>query len=254
MAYIEARRENNRVRAEEIAEKLKKSGYDTKVFQWGSKFIVATHNDIVPPGSAQLGYWREGESFSSAADATSYSAGAKNTGTPTYLKSMYGRMFVYLWTQGQIKNPPEHDPQECEDAQCKVCAATDPHMTEEGIAKPKAARKNPRTEVLTLIGESCKLIETSAGPIQGGMGRVLGRSDGAVIIEGLNLTRVKGHILAIEYQDDGKIVAEGETPDGRPWRHEFEAKYIRVKDIKLNFAGPSVGVLLIGDKPLWEMR
>jgi hypothetical protein len=111
----------------------------------------------------------------------------------------------------------------------------------------------------TLIGRRTTLIEfirpgtPTIFPYRGQMGSLYGLSDGSVYIQGkfgslpkaaLNLGMI---VVAVEYRDDAKARREGVEPAGKDWRHDF-------KDANVQARKCQGGLLLKGNKPLWEMR
>jgi hypothetical protein len=112
--------------------------------------------------------------------------------------------------------------------------------------------ENPKRAPLTVVGKRCTLIEGSVGSWKGKMGRILGDTEGNIIIEGdftgVGFSPAKiGLLEAIEYLDDAKARKEGLDADGRPWRHDFKTQDVTI----LRIPG---GILIVGDKPLWEVR
>lgn len=110
----------------------------------------------------------------------------------------------------------------------------------------------PRRGALTTVGKKCTLIRTDEMDYQENMGRILGTEDGSLIIEGdfTGKKRLLGTIQtieAIEYKDDAKARKEGLKADGRPWRHDFTKQGLTVLRIR-------GGILIVGDKRLWDYR
>lgn len=142
---------------------------------------------------------------------------------------------------------------ECSLPMCPDCSC-------KGVGRPEVCiicygghHGNPQGG-LTVIGERAILVQTTGGTVKRGMGRVLGKPDGSIFIEGTfngspsSLQRfVNGALQEIWYYDRRKAKAEGKPNPRLPWRHEFSTEQV-------SMTITSRGLHIKADRPLWGIQ
>jgi hypothetical protein len=83
--------------------------------------------------------------------------------------------------------------------------------------------------------------------LAGNFSEAYGMPNGTAFIKGFVTNLPKGYITALEYIDEEKARRMGLSPVDKPWRHDFSGMHVKAYRVK-------GGILLKGDKPVWESR
>lgn len=112
-------------------------------------------------------------------------------------------------------------------------------------SRSSAAFFNPD---MTLIGRKVLSIEVNGTSMNGPRyGAAYGLKDGSAFIKGFFPNLPKGFVTAILYQDEAKAERMGLNPVTKPFKHDFSGLHVKARKCR-------GGILLKGDKPVWENR